>query len=379
MIHFLKIGLIVILIAGIALVGGFMFGGFSSFGKLPSEKDVEKHKLSPNFDAAKGVFVNRRPDILEAMKKRTQTFSNALKFLFNKYPDNVPDFELPSRKPDFQGLQTPSSDLKIIWLGHSSILTNFDGKIVLIDPVLADSTGPLGFMMKRFRHTVLEPKDLPHIDLVLITHDHYDHLDMETIRSFKNKDTRFIVPLGVDAHLRSWGIDETRIQVLDWWQGTEVEGLKITATPAQHFSGRSFTNQTKSLWVSWVVESQNHRIYFSGDSGYDTHFKEIGDKFGPFDIAFIESGQYNVLWPEVHLHPAESVQAFQDLKAKRYFPIHWGMFSLSTHAWYEPVEIISNEAEKKNIPLITPILGELVTVNDGYKPMYWWKEFINHK
>ncbi|WP_413587342.1 MBL fold metallo-hydrolase [Bdellovibrio sp. HCB274] len=359
------------------IAGGFLVTGCaSSFGKLPTKENTDGFKTSKNFDSEKGVFMNRRPTLVEEMRKRTMNFATIKEFLLGGDKDRVPAQSLPEVKPDFAEFLKPSNDLKVAWFGHSTILLNFDGKIVLIDPVLSNSTGPLGIMMKRFQNPVVELADLPKIDAIVISHDHYDHLDMDSIKFFKDKDVPFIVPLGVGAHLTSWGIAAERIQELDWWQSTKVADLELIATPAQHFSGRGMFNQNKSLWASWVIKNDKHRIFFSGDSGYDTHFKDIGEKLGPFDMAFVESGQYNEKWAEVHLLPQESVQAFKDLNAKRYFPIHWGMFSLAFHSWYEPLEKLTAAAEANGMVLVTPKIGEVVSVNDSYLSTRWWNSSV---
>jgi L-ascorbate metabolism protein UlaG (beta-lactamase superfamily) len=362
--------------SGILVLSGIALARSAAFGHLPTAKKMEEYKKSPHFNAAKGVFVNRRFEAIDAMRKRTMTVFNTLKHLLNVSEDVKPKTPLPTVTPDFEAFAQSTEDLKVIWLGHSSILLNIEGQKVLIDPVLAPRVGPLGFMMKRFQKTVVPPGDLPPIDLVLITHDHYDHLDMATIKAFQKTGTRFIVPLGVSAHLMHWGIPEARIQELDWWQSARFEGLEIIATPAQHFSGRHMVKQTRSLWASWVIKGAKQRVYFSGDSGYDVHFQEIGKAFGPFDLAFIESGQYSTLWPDMHLHPAQSLQAFKDLNARWYFPIHWGMFRLSMHAWYEPITIISAEAQKQQISLVTPRMGETATINKDYRMSPWWEPLI---
>lgn len=362
-----------LLASGLLLGGGLALSRSAAFGRLPTPAEAEDYKSSPNFNVRKGTFVNRRPDLIATMRKRTMTFANILKQLLNASKDVYPKSLLPTIKPDFEAFQQPAEDLKVIWLGHSSVLLNLEGHTLLIDPVLAPHTGPLGFMMKRFQAAVVALADLPPIDLILITHDHYDHLDMGTIKAFQKTNTRFIVPLGVSAHLMRWGIPADRIQELNWWQSTAFQGLEIIATPAQHFSGRHMVKQTRSLWVSWVIKTPRQRIYFSGDSGYDLHFKEIGKALGPFDLAFIESGQYSPLWPDMHLHPEESLQAFVDLNANRYFPIHWGMFRLSTHAWYEPIRLIWAEAQKRQIPLVAPMMGETAIINDAYRASAWWE------
>ncbi|WP_413560864.1 MBL fold metallo-hydrolase [Bdellovibrio sp. HCB209] len=368
------ISFIVIFISAL-IAGGFLITGCaSSFGKLPSKENTEDFKKSKNYDADKGIFVNRRPTIMDEMRKRTMNFSTFKDFLVGGDKDRTPSANLPEVKPDFAEFLKPSEDLKITWFGHSTVLLNIGGKIVLIDPVLSDSTGPLGFMMKRFQKAVINLTELPKIDVVVISHDHYDHLDMDSIKYFADKAVPFVVPLGVGAHLQRWGIEQERIQELDWWQNSRFGDVELTATPAQHFSGRGMWNQNKSLWASWVIKSPKHSVYFSGDSGFDTHFKDIGDKLGPFDIAFVESGQYNEKWREVHLLPEESVQAFKDLKAKRYFPIHWGMFTLAFHSWHEPVDRLAKAAKENGMILVTPKLGELVTVNDSLLSTQWWNE-----
>jgi Predicted Zn-dependent hydrolases of the beta-lactamase fold len=363
---------------GALVIGGYMITGLaSSFGTLPSETSAEQFKNSPQYNSEKGIFVNRRPNVIEEMRKKAMTISGIKDFIFAGDAQRVPANNLPEVKVDFEQFKKADQDFKVVWFGHSSLLLNLDGKTVLIDPVLSDTTGPLGFMMKRFQKAVTDLSELPPIDVIIISHDHYDHLDMDSVKFFKNKETKFIVPLGVAAHLVGWGISASRITELDWWQNSKIDGLEIIATPAQHFSGRGFFNQNKSLWASWVIRNEKHNIYFCADSGYDTHFKDIGEKYGPFDLAFIEDGQYNEKWREVHLLPEESIQAFYDLKAKRYFPIHWGMFNLALHAWYEPIENIAKFTAEKKIPLIAPKIGEVVTVNDNYVTNYWWSELIS--
>ncbi len=217
---------------------------------------------------------------------------------------------------------------------------------------------------------------MPPIDYVLISHDHYDHLDRESVIFFKDKKAAFITALGVGSHMVGWGIDRKRITELDWWQKCVVPGLEFIAAPAQHFSGRGALRSNSTLWASWVLRNDKHNVYFSGDSGFDTHFKDIGDKYGPFDLAFVESGQYNEKWAEVHLLPEFFHQTYLDLRAKRYFPVHWGMFELSLHTWYDPAVRLSVLAKETGMNLVTPKLGEMVTLNDRYINNPWWTEFV---
>ena len=356
-------------------LGGYVsIGCASSFGTSPSQADISNNQMSPQFDKSKGIFVNRRPEVIEEMRKRTSFLPMMRDFIFGGDSERKPQAKLPEVPVDFVKFAEASTDAKVIWFGHASLLLNVEGKKILIDPVLSNSTGPFGFLMKRFQKPVVELSQLPDIDLIIISHDHYDHLDMDSVKFFKDKKVPFVVPLGVGTHLVGWGIDRSRITELDWWQKTNLEAIEIVATPAQHFSGRSFFKQNRTLWASWVIRGPKQNIYFSADSGYDTHFKDIGEKYGPFDLALLEDGQYNEKWREVHMLPTESIQAFYDLKAKRYFPIHWGMFNLSLHAWYEPIEIITKATAEKNIPLIAPKIGEVVTVNDNYVTTPWWKD-----
>ena len=346
--------------------------GCSAFGTRPGKDDEQKFKTSAHYNSEDKIFFNRRPNLVKEMRKNAMSFST-FKEWFAGGENRKPSKPLPEIKPDMKEFVKPSSDIKVVWFGHSTFLLNMDGKIILVDPVFSGSASPFSFMVKRFQKPVLELSELPPIDYVVISHDHYDHLDMESIQFFKDKKTLFVAPLGVGSHMIGWGISSNRITELDWWQTHGQDGLSFTATPAQHFSGRDGLHDNTTLWASWVIKSENHNIYFSGDSGYDTHFKDIGDKYGPFDLAFIENGQYNPKWKEVHMLPEESVKAFYDLKAKRYFPVHWGMFELAFHSWNEPIQRISEMAWNQGIPLVSPKLGEVVQVTDSYKNLFWWE------
>lgn len=345
------------------------------FGSSPSGEKVETIKESPQYNPERQQFVNRQQDVLDQMRKDSMNFKTIKEWLTNT-EGRVPQNPLPEVKPDLQEFLKPAADLKVIWFGHSTFLLNFSGKIILVDPVFSGTASPFSFMVKRFQPPVLKLEELPKIDLVLISHDHYDHLDMETMKFFAQHqpDQKFLMPLGVGSHLKSWGVNEVNITERDWWQSHTLEGIEFIATPAQHFSGRSLTDGNKTLWASWVIRNSEHNIYFSGDSGYDVHFKQIGDKYGPFDLAFIENGQYNVKWRAVHALPEESVQAYFDLKAKRFFPIHWGMFVLSLHSWREPVDELLRLSKERGVKTVTPKIGEVVTVNEDYQSIAWWQD-----
>jgi L-ascorbate metabolism protein UlaG (beta-lactamase superfamily) len=358
-------------------LGFLMIFGCATFGTRPHGTDKERMKESKQFNAELGTFANRRPHLFAQMKKNTMNWATFKKYFTGGDPNKVPLSKLPEMKPDIEKFLTPSPDLKVIWFGHSTFLLNLDGIIIMVDPVFSGSAAPVSFLAKRFQEPVLSLAELPKIDYVLLSHDHYDHLDMESIKFFKNQKVEFIAPLGVGSHLKGWGIEKERITELDWWEKTtKPNEVDFIATPAQHFSGRDGFNENETLWASWVIQKGKHKVYFSGDSGYDIHFKEIGDRFGPFDIAFLETGQYDEQWKEVHMMPDEAAQAYFDLKAKIFFPVHWGMFVLANHSWYDPILRISGESLKRNINLIAPKIGELVQVVDGVKTADWWSSEI---
>ncbi|MBD64923.1 MAG: hydrolase [Halobacteriovoraceae bacterium] len=341
-------------------------------GFAPSYDEMMRYKDSPQFDPKLIKFKNKLPDLFERMRIRNLDW-NVITEWFVGFEQETPPSQLPEVKTNLADFCELQDQVASIWLGHSTILMNFYGKIVLFDPIFSDAASPIKIMVRRFQKPVFDIKDIPKIDFVLISHDHYDHLDMESIKALKNKTKHFIVPLGVSYYLKYWGVSSQKITELDWWQGTEIEDVKFIATPAQHFSGRSGFWNNVTLWSSWIVQNSQKNIYFSGDSGYGKHFKQIGDKYGPFDLAFIENGQYNVKWREVHLLPDESVQAFEDLRAKIYFPIHWGMFDLSLHPWDEPIRYIFKLSQKHQFQLVAPKLGETYHLDDSYTQEKWWR------
>lgn len=348
--------------------------GRASFGASLSEDVSQKFQTSAQFNKEKLIFKNRLPGLYEEMYKRfvwTDYFE-----IFKKGIDRTPVKPLPSSHPNLENFLKPDHSLKVIWLGHSSLLMNLNGKILLVDPIFSGSASPYSFIISRFQPSALKLEELPPIDFVVISHDHYDHLDMSVAKFFKDKPVRYIVPLGVGEHLKYWGLPEDKITELDWWKSTQFGDIEFTAAPAQHFSGRGINDANKTLWASWVIKNEKTKIYFSGDSGYDTHFKEIGQRLGPFDIAFVENGQYNPKWHEVHLLPDETVKAFKDLNAKFLFPIHWGMFKLAYHPWYEPIVQTYASAHAEHIQLIAPEIGQIVIVGEKYENVPWWEKLM---
>lgn len=344
----------------------------SSFGTSPDEEQQKHFSKYDNYDSENKVFVNRRPKITEGMEDRIPISW----FLYNRFispPEGLaPEKPMPQQVPDIDKFVMNKEELNVIWLGHSSFLLNMNGKVVLVDPVFSNAAAPVSFLVTRYQEPVIRIEDLPKVDYVLISHDHYDHLDMDTSVRLAKTGVKFVTPLGVGSHLRGWGVKANQIIEKGWWEEASFDGIKFIATPSQHFSGRGLSDKAKTLWASWVIQSKDHNVYFSGDSGYDTHFKTIGEKLGPFDVAFIESGQYHEKWEEVHLLPEQGVQAYKDLNAKKYFPIHWGMFTLSLHTWQDPVEQLSMLSKNEKIDLVIPQIGEMVDLKKKYETVNWW-------
>jgi len=262
-----------------------------------------------------------------------------------------------------------------LWrLGHSSLLMKLNHCFWLIDPVYAQRASPLPFAgPKRFHAPPIAREDLPEIEAVILTHDHYDHLDRHTVCALAPRVRHFLAPLGVGDRLIAWGIEPDRVQQLDWWQEAQVGGLRLIATPAQHFSGRGLGDHNTTLWASWVILAPGLRLFFSGDGGYFSGFGEIGQQFGPFDVACIENGAYDPGWPDVHMQPEQTLQAFLDLRARCLLPIHNGTFDLSFHGWTEPLERIHALAAKHDVALCTPRFGERVDLSAPAAGHAWWR------
>lgn len=350
-----------------------------AFGKDPHGEHLEKIQKSNHYDPNREQFVNRKPDVLERMRSEQNFFSLLSKFLFGGGNQRRPGVKLPEQKPDWSEFTSPSPHIKFIWFGHSTFIVNIEGKILLFDPVFSGSAAPFSFMVKRFQDAVVRLEELPPVDYIIISHDHYDHLDLETIEFFKGTKTKFITPLGVTSHLKDWGIGEERLTELDWWEKTSVGNLTVICTPSQHFSGRTGMNGNHTLWSSWTIIGPKERFFFSGDSGYDIHFKQIGDAYGPFHLTFLENGQYNPMWRAVHSMPEETAQAHLDLRGEKLVPVHWGMFDLSLHNWYEPAEELEKYAKEKQIQLLTPKFGQMVQIEEPNAWERWWKALMGKK
>jgi len=325
---------------------------------------------SKQFNIKRKGFVNRRADIIDRMLNHSGLISSLVKY-FSPTTVGWPKKKILEKKDDLTLFDGDKPTPIFTWLGHSTILLKMNKTTILIDPVFSDFASPISFIASRFQKPVYSLSDLPPIDYVLISHDHYDHLDMDTVKFFKNKKSQFIVPLGVDSHLKVWGIEKERIQTADWWDEILIDGFKFICTPSQHMSGRSGIVGNRTLWSSWIIQTKDWNLYYSGDSGYDNHFKAIGNKYGPFDYAFMENGQYDKRWQAVHLMPEETAMAFKELKAKRMFPIHWGMFNLSLHHWYDPPLDLKLNCENCLIDLLE--IGKIHSIDSQYisdSPMF---------
>jgi L-ascorbate metabolism protein UlaG (beta-lactamase superfamily) len=357
-------GIVILVIIGAAIL--FMNG--AAFGSLPSEEDLKEIRRSRNF--RDGQFQNISPT--PALTEGVGFFSVLNEFLFGKSKKNIPPAVLPSGKTDLLHLDRNKNML--VWFGHSSYFMQVDGKRILVDPVFSGNASPLRFTTKSFKGSdVYQVSDLPDIDYLFITHDHWDHLDYKTILQLRTRVNKIITGLGVAANLVMWGFDRKDIEEMDWsGQLNPEEGFSITAVTARHFSGRGL-QRNKSLWSSYILTTANKRIFIGGDSGYDTHFSEIGKQFGPFDLAILEDGQYNKNWKYIHMMPEETVQAAIDLEAKKLLPVHWAKFSLSLHAWDEPIIRICKEAALKNVYLLHPMIGESVDLDASQVFTRWWE------
>lgn len=339
---------------------------FKAFGKNPAGNELAKIKRSTNY--RNGAFQNLSST--SVMTEDTSFFKALANFL-NKPKDSVPPGPLPFIKMDLHSLK--SDKPVIIWFGHSSYFIRIEGKNILVDPVFSGNASPFTFAVKSFKGSdVFQSGDMPEIDVMIITHDHYDHLDYKTFAELKNKVKLICTPLGVGSHLAYWGFDPSRIIEFDWWNIHHIHAnMQIIATPARHFSGRLFA-RGKTLWSAFILQTREYKLFLGGDGGYDHHFKSIGAQYGPFDLAILEAGQYNTSWPQIHMMPEETVQAAIDLKTKVLLPVHWGKFALAFHSWNEPIKRLTEKAKTVGLEVTTPRIGEPVVVGENYPHDPWW-------
>jgi L-ascorbate metabolism protein UlaG (beta-lactamase superfamily) len=348
----------------------FMVLLLPSFGQSPKKDRQQRLALSPNYKD--GKFVN----LLETpVMHPDASYWKMIKEQFSQGENRVPLQPIPVIKRDLT-LAIPGKEWAITWFGHSTLLVQLAGKNILIDPVLSQRASPFQFVGPRqFPGThAYRAADFPAIDYLLISHDHFDHLDHQSIVDLAPRVGQFFVPLGVGGHLEKWGVPSHKIRELDWWQEVQLApDLLLAATPARHFSGRGLS-RNETLWASYVLKTATQAIYLSGDSGYGPHFKAIGDKYGPFEVTLMECGQYNGYWPNIHMMPEETAQAHVDLKGRVLIPIHWGKFKLALHSWTEPVERLSVKTRELGIKVIMPLPGEQILPLTPSPAAFWWQK-----
>ncbi|MEP1782006.1 MBL fold metallo-hydrolase [Reichenbachiella sp.] len=368
------LSIIIAIVAVIILVIAF-FKTAPQIGAKPEGVDLKGLQLSDNYKEDK--FVNQFD--IEDDFPLSKSISIMYKFIMKKGALE-PDKQVLTTRFDKQSwVQRNEEEILLAWFGHSSALIKMDGKTILADPVFGERASMFSFMgPKKFDYSnYMDVDQLPEVDLVIISHDHYDHLDYPTILALKDHVSLFYVPLGVASHLEKWGIPAEHIKTFDWWESQNLsEDLKLTFAPTQHFSGRGLNDKFSTLWGSWVIEGSVQKMYFSGDSGYFPGFKEIGEKFGPFDFALVECGAYNAEdWGDIHMLPEKSVQAALDVKAKIAMPIHWGKFDLALHPWKEPVQRFLKAAKINGLQTHTPVVGDILSIPAETGNSNWWEAY----
>lgn len=355
------------------VIATFIFLKHPQFGRAPSGKRLEHLQQSPHYKDGKFQNIHFTPTITEGYSMTGVIYD----FLFKKFPRTRPIDEIPVVKTDLHHI--PITENVLVWFGHSSYLIQLDGKRFLIDPVFSGNASPIPGSNQSFKGSdIYSAEDMPEIDYLLITHDHYDHLDYHTILQLKPKVKQVICGLGVGEHFEYWKFDPAIIIEKDWNDSVAIsDDFTIYTRPARHFSGRSLT-RNNTLWLSFVLQTPGMKLYLGGDSGYDTHFAAIGEQFDSFDLALLDNGQYNLAWQAIHMLPEEGLKAAKDLKAKRLFPIHSSKFKLANHSWDEPLRTISELNEQNGqIPLVTPKIGEIVYLNDTAQTFDKWWENVN--
>ncbi len=358
-------------LGALSLVGGVLVlglvvlvQGWDAIGYAPSGARLEAMRASPQW--SEGVFENPQPlwndpwgMLVEAVTAEDH---------------RVPDQPLPVEEVEGGRFETPpATGLRVTWLGHSTLLIEIDGHVLLTDPMWGERTAPVEWLgPQRWYAPPLPLSELPPLDAVLLSHDHYDHLDYPTIVALCDHDTRFFAPLGVGAHLEGWGVPAERIEDVDWWDEHAVGGLTITTSPARHASGREILDQNRTLWAGYAIRSANHNIFFSGDTGLFPGMAEIGERLGPFELTMLEVGAYGQAWPDWHLGPEQAVQAHAMLRGDVLLPVHWGLFNLANHGWTEPIERVLAAAEVAGVTVLTPRPGESLEPTRRPSAARWW-------
>ena len=353
--------LLLLLVASVAFV---VADGWKAFGHRAEGERLARMQRSPQWKD--GHFVNPQPLDNDYVRSFTG--------LLEASDHTSPEGGVPAQPLDpAQFAAAPSTGLRVTWLGHAALLFEIDGHRVLTDPVWSTRASPFTWLgPTRWYTPSIELSKLPKLDAVLISHDHYDHLDYPTIVSLSALGVTFVVPLGIGAHLEYWGVPKERIVELDWWERTRVNGLEIVCTPARHASGRYVLDDDSKLWAGYALLGSKHRVYFSGDTGLFPGLREIGSRLGPFDLTAIEVGQYHSAWPDWHAGPEQAVLAHQMVRGKVMLPMHWGLFALAYHGWTEPAERVMAAAKSAGVPILAPRPGQSVEPDTAPRVERWW-------
>ena len=347
----------------VLLIGlGLAYHIIQNMGDLP---DLGQYRSLEYFDGEQ--FVS--PSKIEYFPDRITGGETGFKRFIFRSP-NAPEKALPKVELTRASFSQPPENFAFYWLGHSSAIVELGHRRLIFDPVLGNAS-PIPGTARRFDAAPLKREDLPDIDYVIITHDHYDHLEYATMRHLRNRDIKFIVPLGVEAHLLKWGVAPEKIKVLGWGETLSEGDIKITAEKAVHYSGRGSKDKNKSLWVSYIISGRDKKIFWSGDTGYSPHLAEIGEKYGPFDLATVEIDGWNNGWPNIHLFPKEVIQTTQDVKAQILIPLHWGVFDLALHPWDESIIETVRLADEEGVEIMTPLMGQKIIPGQSVTSRWW--------
>ena len=363
--------MILIVFALLIATGLIWFNTAAPFGS--KIKGSYKTQLANSANHNGKTFINQEET---AIKKEGVSYFTVLKEFSSGTQNGAPTNAIKNVEFDTKKFNALDSKLHVTWFGHSTLLMKINGTTILTDPVFSKRTSPVKWTgTKQFDfENDFSVEVLPKIDILLISHDHYDHLDYKVIKQLHTKVKSIVVPLGVKAHLQKWNIDNNKITELDWWESATINTTQIVCAPARHFSGRRGSDQFHSLWCSFVIKNDDESVFFSGDSGYGKHFKEIGEKYGPFNLTAMECGQYNKYWPEIHMFPEETHRAHLDVKGEYLLPIHWGKFKLSLHSWTDPVDRLNAAAQEIGTKVLLPQPGDIVSATEFGKTGVKWYE-----